>query len=154
MLNEHIDTRKYYASYTLFTMNKNAILIEKFGHMKQNTCITLWWCSSSTLFSRVYEFIIIHQAKSVLFNCLFRIHYQSILTFNKSTYRQLIITCWDAPPLPPTIQFFKILNYTRECWASFSLENVWSLSHISSHITFQLNQGFQSCHINHASCYL
>lgn len=97
------------------TMNKNAILIEKFRYMKQNTCITLWWCSSSPLFSRLYEFIIIYQAKPVLFNCLFMIHYQSILTFNKSTYRQLIITCWDAPPpLPPTIQFF--LNFELHAW--------------------------------------
>lgn len=95
------------------TMNKNAILIEKFGYMKQNTCITLWWCSSSTLFSRLYEFIIIHQAKPVLFNCLFMIHYQSILTFNKSTYRQLIITCWDAPPPPPDYPIFFKFWITR-----------------------------------------
>lgn len=95
------------------TMNKNAILIEKFGYMKQNTCITLWWCSSSTLFSRLYEFIIIHQAKPVLFNCLFMIHYQSKLTFNKSTYRQLIITCWDAPPPPPDYPIFFKFWITR-----------------------------------------
>lgn len=95
------------------TMNKNAILIEKFRYMKQNTCITLWWCSSSPLFSRLYEFIIIYQAKPVLFNCLFMIHYQSILTFNKSTYRQLIITCWDAPPPPPDYPIFFKFWITR-----------------------------------------